>query len=65
MLFQILDDKTECVGIYTEQQLYFDPDKFPSDLTATWSYVPFIADANIDYACLYLEGSPIAENPRS
>ena len=62
MLFQILDDKTECVGIYTDHQLYFDSDKFPSNLTATWSYVPSISDADIDYACLYLEGGPIVEN---
>lgn len=62
MLFQILDDKTECVGIYTDQKLYFDPDEFPTDLTATWSYAPSISATNVDYACLYLEGSPVAEN---
>lgn len=62
MLFQILDDKTECVGIYTDQQLYFDPDSFPDNLTATWSYVPYISDPTVEYANLYLEGKPLAEN---
>ncbi len=62
MLFQILDDKTECVGIYTDQQLYFDHSKFPTNLTATWSYVPSVSDLSVDYASLYLEGKPLIEH---
>lgn len=62
MLFQTLDDKTECVGIYTDNQLIFDPEVFPVGLTKTWKYAPYLRDLDVDYISLYLEGNSIKES---
>ena len=60
MLFQTLDDKSECVGIYCDDKLVFDPDLFPEELTATWKYCTYLKDlTNIEYANLYLQGTPV------
>ena len=61
MLFQTLDDKTECVGIYTDNKLIFDPDGFPPELTQTWKYAPYLRDLDVEYISLYLEGGKIAD----
>jgi len=62
VIFQTLDDKTECVGIYTDGNLYFDRAEFPQNLTATWAYTPHVPADDIEYASLYLEGSLIEDN---
>tara|TARA_R100000734_G_scaffold14704_1_gene10836 strand:- start:1794 stop:3017 length:1224 start_codon:yes stop_codon:yes gene_type:complete len=62
MLFQTLDDKTECVGIYTNNSLLFDLEEFPKNLTATWKYAPYLRDLDVDYVSLYLEGGKIGDN---
>ena len=62
MLFQTLDDKAECVGIYADNRLMFDPDVFPSGLTKTWKYAPYLRDLDVDYISLYLEGRSIKES---
>ena len=54
MIFQTLDDKTECVGVYTDGQLYFD--NWPDNLTQTWRHTGFLKDADIEYASLYCDG---------
>ena len=54
MIFQTLDDKTECVGIYVDGQLYFD--NWPNNLTQTWKYTGFSKDEEIEYASLYCDG---------
>lgn len=61
MLFQTLDDKTECVGIYADNQLIFDPKSFPGILKYTWKYAPYLRDLDIDYVSLYLEGRSIKD----
>jgi len=61
MLFQTLDDKTECVGIYADNKLMFDVDQFPEELRSTWSYSPYLRGMDIDFASLYLEGKPISD----
>ena len=61
MLFQTLDDKTECVGIYADNQLIFDLDGFPPELTQTWKYAPYLRDLDIEYISLYLEGGKIGD----
>ena len=56
MLFQALDNKKECVGVYTNGDLLFveDPAQLPSGLTRTWSYSNFMKDMyDVDYAFLY------------
>ena len=54
LIFQTLDDKTECVGVYTDGQLYFED--WPDDLTQTWRHTGFLKDADIEYASLYCDG---------
>ena len=54
MLFQTLDNKEECVGIYCNNELHFDT--IPDDLTHTWNYSAFLRDrANVEYAFLYAQ----------
>ena len=62
MIFQTLDDKKECVGIYCDNDLHFDEREFPNNLTATWGYAEHLRDKQIEYASLYLEGKKIAED---
>ena len=54
MIFQTLDDKNECVGIYAEGNMTFD--ELPDGLTACWAPVPYLEDGEIEYASLYCEG---------
>jgi hypothetical protein len=54
LIFQTLDDKNECVGIYAEGKLSFD--ELPDSLTACWAPVPYLEDREIEYASLYCEG---------
>lgn len=62
VLFQILDNKEECVGIYCNDELIFDVAKFPESLSTTWSYHPSLQSLNIEYASLYLEGGRMEEH---
>ena len=62
MIFQTLDDKSECVGIYANNQLYFDAEEFPNDLSITWKYAPYLKGLDVEYISLYLEGRPISES---
>ena len=59
MIFQTLDDKTECVGVYVDGKLHFD--NIPEDLTHTWKYAASMSSADIKYAWLYCEGLPLHE----
>ncbi|MBC8226665.1 MAG: hypothetical protein H8E74_05940 [Gammaproteobacteria bacterium] len=60
MLFQTLDDKKECVGIYHAGALSFN-DAIPTSLTHTWSYSSFLADHDIEYAKIYCGGLSLRE----
>jgi len=59
MIFQTLDDKAQCVGIYADDRLYFDERDFPEELHLTWKYSPYLRHLPVEYASLYLEGSPL------
>lgn len=62
MLFQTLDDKGECVGIYYDGDLVFDLDDFPEDLTRSWSYSSYLDGyRGVDYADLYAQGKTLDE----
>ncbi len=60
MIFQTLDDKAECVGIYAENKLVFDEAEFPDGLTATWDIGSY-DDPNVMCASLFLEGAPLED----
>ena len=57
MIFQTLDDKRECVGVYSDGELRFD--EIPEDLSKTWSYSNFLAGKDIEYASLYCQGQTL------
>jgi len=59
VLFQTLDDKKECVGIYADNKLHFH--EIPKNLTASWSYSPYLKGQEIQYANLYCEGKTLDE----
>ena len=60
MLFQTLDDKDQCVGIYYDGKLIFNFDDFPQDLTRTWRYSPYLLGyRGVDYAELYAQGKTL------
>ena len=58
MLFQALDSKNDCVGVYMGGELYFDSE-LPEDLSKTWSYAPYLPD--VEYASLYVGGRTLDE----
>lgn len=52
MIFQTLDDKKECVGVFLNGELCFDD--IPDNLTCTWAYSSFLREhKDIEYAFLY------------
>jgi len=57
MIFQSLDDKSECVGVYVDGKLHFDG--IPDDLTKTWKYTGSIQDNAVEYAWLYTGGKDL------
>ncbi len=59
MLFQALDDKKHCVGIYSDGGMIYE--EIPADLSKTWSYASFLKDLNIEYANLYAGGKQLGE----
>ena len=54
MIFQTLDDKGSCVGIYYNGDILLD--SLPDDLSGTWRYTQFLKDRDIEYAKLYCAG---------
>ena len=59
MIFQTLDDKSECVGIYADGRLHFDD--VPAGLTKTWKYSGSITAPNVEYASLLCSGLSLEE----
>ena len=59
MLFQAIDDKSECIGIYYEGKLVYD--SFPPDLSRTWKYSASIEDPRIEYAWIRAQGQNISQ----
>jgi len=53
MLFQTLDDKNQCVAVYSEGSLNLED--IPVGLTKTWNYVPYVS-GDVEYANLYCVG---------
>lgn len=61
MLFQALDSKKECAGIYLGGEFHFE-DISVNHLTKTWSYASFLGDnEEIQYAKLYCGGLSLRE----
>ena len=59
MLFQTLDDKSECVGYFANGELLSgDP---PEAMTRTWNYSAHLKDRDVEYAKLYCGGDSLDE----
>jgi hypothetical protein len=58
MLFQPIDDKQECVGVYTGGTLHFED--IPKNLTRTWRPGVDYGD-NIEYAWIYAQGKNMSD----
>tara|TARA_R110002020_G_scaffold9035_11_gene36192 strand:- start:887 stop:2071 length:1185 start_codon:yes stop_codon:yes gene_type:complete len=59
MIFQPIDDKADCIGIYADGTLFYEG--FPSPLTRTWQYSASLHDENIEYAYLYGNGKTLED----
>lgn len=59
MIFQTLDDKSQCVGVYCDGKLYFD--QIPSNLSATWKYTGSIKNTEVEYAWIIAEGATLEQ----
>ena len=58
MLFQALDEKEKCVGVYVDGQIYKD---IPEGGTHTWKYASFLQDHQIEYANIYCQGKDLQQ----
>lgn len=56
-MFQVLDEKKYCVGIYKDGELYYG--NIPDDLDKTWNYSSFLSGKDIEYAFIYSEGKSL------
>jgi hypothetical protein len=59
LIFQALDDKSECIGIYVNGKLSFED--FPTDLSKTWRYSASITDPSVEYAWIRAGGRAITD----
>ena len=59
MLFQTLDDKTECIGVYADGKLFFE--NLPQDLTHTWKITTVDTSKEIQSAWIYSGGKSLQE----
>lgn len=59
MIFQAIDDKDECIGVYVDGKMHFD--NIPDNLTKTWKHSGSIKDPNVEYASLFACGKSLVE----
>ena len=59
MIFQILDNKKDCFGIYRNGEFIYD--RIPHDVTGTWSWHPNLADTVVSFGDIYTGGKSIDE----
>ena len=58
MLFQALDEKEKCVGVYVDGEI---KKQIPEDGTHTWKYASFLKDQQIEYANIYCQGKALGD----
>ena len=59
MIFQILDDKQDCLGIYAENKFYYG--KLKRHFEKTWDWSPHLDDKNYEFARIYTNGKTLDE----
>ena len=58
MLFQALDEKEKCVGVYVDGHIHKD---LPEGISKTWKYSSFLKNNDIQYAHVYCQGKSLGE----
>ena len=58
MLFQILDNKTECFGVYSNGNFTYD--RIPDNVRGTWDWDERLIGRDIRYASIYSGGKAIS-----
>ena len=59
MIFQILDNKEGCFGIYKNGEFIYD--RLPADIRGTWNYNSSLNGHGISFANIYAGGRKMAE----
>jgi len=59
MNFQILDDKVECFGVYSNGKFTYD--RIPDNVTGTWQWDKRFGNRDIRYASIYSGGESISK----
>lgn len=60
MIFLTFDDKSECIGYYTNGEIVLN--QTPSlGYDKTWKYLPYLEGKNVQYANLYCNGKDFSE----
>ena len=59
MVFQVIDDKKECLGYFSNGKIRFrNPDE---SLTSTWDWSSSIKDLDVQLAKIYVNGKNISD----
>ena len=58
MLFQTLDNKNKCIGVYHDGELHFNY-KLPEGISKTWNYASFLRDSKVRYGYLHCGGKSL------
>tara|TARA_Y100000593_G_scaffold78513_1_gene145852 strand:+ start:73 stop:1266 length:1194 start_codon:yes stop_codon:yes gene_type:complete len=59
MIFQILDERDECYGVYGDGEFIYD--RIPDNAVGTWNWDSRLNNRNIDYASIYCGGKSLNE----
>ena len=59
MLFQILDNKDECFGMYINGEFIYD--RMPANTSGTWNYNSVCHGHNINFANIYAGGRKMSD----
>ena len=59
MVFQLMDDKKDCLGVYTNGQFVYE--RIPDNVNQTWGYSRHLRDRHIQYAALWTQGRSISD----
>ena len=63
MLFQLLDDRQDCFGVYSNGKFKYD--RVPENITGTWSWDQRLNGRNINYANVYIGGKTLLSSAPS
>ena len=59
MIFQIIDDKQNCFGVYTNGEFIYD--RIPSSLRSTWAWSHHVVGGDFDYAFVWCGGKSLRQ----